>query len=287
VPFSPGSATDILARAVSVRLTEIWNQQVLIDNRPGAGGIVAGEMLLKAVPDAHTQLMVSSGHAVNPSLYPKLPYDTVRDFAGVAGVAVIPNVMVGSPSLGLKSARDLLDLAKKRPNGLLFASAGIGSATHLNGEQVRSLAKIQATHVPFKGTPEAIADTLGARVDFFMAPLVGAIAQIRGGRLQALAVSSSRRSPALPDVPPLVETLPGAVYETWFGLLAPRQTPRELLRRVNADVNRVLGLPEVRDQFLALGAETMPMTPDQFDKFIVAQVELLGAIVRESGAKPE
>ncbi|MBC7779588.1 MAG: tripartite tricarboxylate transporter substrate binding protein [Proteobacteria bacterium] len=287
VPFSAGSATDILARTAGARLTEIWGHQVLTDNRPGALGIVGTELMLKSNPDGHTLLMVSSGHAANATLAAKLPFDTIKDFSGIAPVAIVPNVMVVSPSLGVKNVRDLVELAKKRPNGLLFASAGIGSSTHLNGEVVRTALGIKAQHVPFKGVPEGLTDILGGRVDFFMVPLVASMNQIKAGKLLGLAVGTNKRSTVLPDLPTLVETFPGAGFDGWFGLLASSKTPRPLVDRLNRDVNKVLALPEVRDLFLTQGAETMSMSAEQFDKFLAAEVVRLGKVVKESGAKAE
>lgn len=287
VPFSAGSATDILARALAARLTEAWGQQVLSDNRPGALGIIGTDLMLKANPDGHTILMVSSGHAANATLAAKLPFDTVKDFSGIAPVAIVPNVLVVSPSSGIKTVRDLVELAKKRPNGLLYASAGIGSSTHLNGEVVRSALGIQAQHVPFKGVPEGLTDVIGGRVDFFMVPLVASLSQLKAGKLLGLAVGTNKRSSVLPDLPTLVETYPNAGFDGWFGLLASSKSPRALVGRLNRDVNKVLSMPEVRELFLTQGAETMSMTPEQFDKFLVAEVARLGKVVRESGAKAE
>ncbi len=287
VPFSAGSATDILARAVASRLTEMWGQQVITDNRPGALGIVGTELVLKSNPDGHTLLMVSSGHAANATLAAKLPFDTIKDFSGVAPVAIVPNVLVVSPALGVKNVRDLIELAKKRPNGLLYASAGIGSSTHLNGEVVRAALGLNAQHVPFKGVPEGLTDVIGGRVDFFMVPLVASLSQIKAGKLLGLAVGTNKRSSVLPDLPALVETFPGAGFDGWFGLLASSKTPRELITRLNRDVNKVLGMPEVREQFLTQGAETMSMTGEQFDRFLVNEVARLGKVVKESGAKAE
>jgi tripartite-type tricarboxylate transporter receptor subunit TctC len=287
VPFSAGSATDILARAVAARLTEMWGQQVLTDNRPGALGIVGTELMLKSNPDGHTLLMVSSGHAANATLAAKLPFDTVKDFSGVAPVAIVPNVLVVSPALGVKNVRELIELSKKRPNGLLYASAGIGSSTHLNGEVVRAALGLNAQHVPFKGVPEGLTDVIGGRVDFFMVPLVASLSQIKAGKLVGLAVGTNKRSSVLPDLPTLVETFPAAGFDGWFGLIASSKTPRELINRLNRDINKVLSMPEVRDQFLTQGAETMSMTGEQFDKFLASEVGRLGKVVKESGAKAE
>jgi tripartite-type tricarboxylate transporter receptor subunit TctC len=288
VPFSAGSATDILARASAARLTEMWGHQVITDNRPGALGIIGTELMLKANADGHTLLMVSSGHAANATLAAaKLPFDTIKDFSGIAPVAIVPNVLVVSPSLGVKSVRDLVELAKKRPNGLLYASAGIGSSTHLNAEVMRTALGIKAQHVPFKGVPEGLTDVIGGRVDFFMVPLVASLSQLKAGKLLGLAVGTNKRSTLLPELPTLVETYPGAGFDGWFGLIASSKNPRPLVERLNRDVNKVLSMPEVRDLFLTQGAETMSMSAAEFDKFLVAEVARLGKVVRESGAKAE
>lgn len=287
VPFSAGSATDILARTISARLTDLWGQQVLVDNRPGALGIVGTELMLKGLPDGHTLLMVSSGHSANATLAAKLPFDTIKDFSGVAPVAIVPNVLVVPPGLGVKSVKELIELSKKRPAGLLFASAGIGSSTHLNAEVVRTALGINASHVPFKGIPEALTDVIGGRVDFLMVPIVAGLAQIKAGKVVALAVGTNKRSAVLPDLPALVETYPGSGFDGWFGLLTSSKTSRDVVARLNRDINKVLGMPEVREHFLTQGAEVMSMTPEAFDKFLVSEVARLGKVVKESGAKAE
>ena len=287
VGFGAGGGTDIAARAIAQKLTESFNSNFIVDNRPGAAGNLAGDIGARAPADGHTMLMVSSGHAANATLAAKLPFDTVKDFSGIAPVAIVPNVLVVSPSSGVKSVRDLVELAKKRPNGLLYASAGIGSSTHLNGEVVRAALGIQAQHVPFKGVPEGLTDVIGGRVDFFMVPLVASLSQLKAGKLLGLAVGTNKRSSVLPDLPTLVETYPNAGFDGWFGLLASSKSPRALVGRLNRDVNKVLSMPEVRELFLTQGAETMSMTPEQFDKFLAVEVARLGKVVRESGAKAE
>ena len=232
VPFSAGSATDILARAISVRLTDMWGQQVLVDNRPGAGGTLGANLVVRANPDGYTLLSVSTAHAVAAAIYPKLPYDTTRDLAGITLSAVSKYVLVVSPALGIRSLKDLLALARAKPGTLNFSSAGVGSGTHFAAEILKSMAKIDVVHVPFKGIPEALTDVIGGRVDFLMVPIVAGLAQIKAGKVQALAVGTNKRSAVLPDLPALVETYPGSGFDGWFGLLTSSKTPRDVVARL-------------------------------------------------------
>ena len=288
VGFAPGGGTDIVARTLAPKLSELLGQQVIVENRAGAAGTIAADAVAKAAPDGY---MLLAGHAnsnaIAPYVLAKVPYDAITDFTPITYIGYVPNVLVVSPSSGVKSVRDLVELSKKRPNGLLYASAGIGSSTHLNGEVVRAALGLQAQHVPFKGVPEGLTDVIGGRVDFFMVPLVASLSQLKAGKLLGLAVGTNKRSSVLPDLPTLVETYPNAGFDGWFGLLASSKSPRALVGRLNRDVNKVLSMPEVRELFLTQGAETMSMTPEQFDKFLAAEVVRLGKVVRESGAKAE
>ena len=248
VAFTAGSETDFLARVVGQKMAENWSQQVVVDNRPGAGGTIAGAIVAGAASDGYTIFMNAMAHAVTPALYAKLPYDTLRDFAGISQVAGVPNVLVVSPSLGVKSAKELITLAKQKP--LTFGSAGVGSGMHINGEQFRFAADIRVTHVPYKGGPEALTDTLGGRIHYLFSPLGLALPMIRDNRLVALAVSTSSRAPALPDVPTVAEAaLPGFEFDTWYGLFAPAKTPRPVLAQLSKEVARVLALADVRERF--------------------------------------
>lgn len=288
VPFSAGSQTDILARMIGQKMFEHWGQQVVVDNRPGAGGRLASEMVLNANADGYNLLMQSASHAINATLYRKLPYDTVKDFAGVTQVASVPNVLVVAPSQNIKSVKDLIALAKAKPGQINFGSAGIGSGTHINGEQFKLAAGIDVTHIPYKGTPEALTDTATGRIHYFFSPLVPALPFIRDKRLIPLAVSTAKRSPVLPDVPTVAEAgLPGFEFDLWYGLLAPRKTPKAVVNQLSQEVARILELPDVKERMLRDGAVPKASTPEQFDAFIRAEVEKLGKVVKASGAKAD
>ena len=286
VPFTAGSATDILARTVGQKLGEIWGQTVIIDNRPGAGGTIGAGAVAKSPADGYTLMVHSAAQAVNPFIYPGLPYDTLKDFAQVAPLAGQPNVLVVAPSLGYKSVADLIADAKKRPGALNFGSAGMGSGTHINGEKFKLAAGIDAMHIPYKGTPEALTDTMGGRVTYFFSPISAALPLVRDGKLLALGVSSAKRSAVLPNVPTIAESgLPGFDYNLWVGMFAPAGTPSEVVAKINRDVNRVLREPEVKERMAALGAEGMSMTPAEFDKFVRAEMDEAAKVVKAAAIK--
>ncbi len=288
VPFSAGSVTDFFARMLGQKMTEHWGQQVVIDNRPSAGGIIASETLLAAPPDGYTLMLVSIGHAVNASLYSKLPYDTVRDFAGITLVADTPTVLVVTPSLGLKSVKDLVDLAKSKPGQLNYASAGIGSGAHINAEQFKLAAGINVVHVPFKGTPESLTNVIGGSVSFFFSPITGAVALVKGGKIGALAVSTKERSPVLPDLPSAAEVgVPGFEFNLWTGLVGPGKLPKDIKDKLNKQAVSILAAPDVKERMLTQGATPHPMSPAQFDAFIKSEVERLAKVVKASGAKAD
>jgi len=288
VPFSAGSQTDIFARMIGQKMYEHWNEQVVVDNRPSAGGTVASQMMLGSNPDGYTLMLVSAGHAVNATLYTKLPYDTVKDFAGVSQVASVPDVLVVAPSLGVRSVKELIALAKAKPGQLNFGSAGIGSGTHINGEQFNLEAGIKLVHVPYKGTPEALTDTMAGRVQCFFSPIVPALPFVKDGRLLALAVSTAKRSPVLPDVPTVAEAaIPRFEFDLWFGILAPRKTPRPVVDLLSREVARILALPDIKERMQNYGAVAKASTPEQFDAFIKSEVAKLGKVVKASGAKAD
>jgi tripartite-type tricarboxylate transporter receptor subunit TctC len=288
VPFSAGSATDFFARMLGQKLTESWGQTIVVDNRPSAGGVVASEMLLAAAPDGYTLMLVSVGHAVNASLYSKLPYDTVRDFAGITLVADVPTALVVTPALGLKTVKDLVDLAKAKPGQINYASAGIGSGAHINAEQFKLATGINIVHVPFKGTPEALTNVMGGSVQFFFSPITGAVTLVKGGKITALAVSTKNRSPVLPDLPSASEVgIPGFEFNLWTGLLGPAKLPKDIRDKLNHEVVRILGMPDVKERMLTQGATPHPMTPQEFDAFIKGEVERLAKVVRASGARAD
>jgi tripartite-type tricarboxylate transporter receptor subunit TctC len=286
VPFSAGSATDIVARAIGDKLAASLGQSVIVDNRPGAGGTIGAAVVAAAAPDGYTLLVNSSGHTVNPHIYANLPYDTLRDFAGVSTLANLPNVLIVAPGRGISSVAQLIALAKAKPGQLNYASAGSGSATHMNAEKFRVAAGIDAVHIPFKGTPEGITEVIAGRVDYFFAPLVAALPLIKDGKVLALAVGSAKRSSALPDVPTTLEAgVPGSDYNFWIGMLAPAKTPREVILRLNQDVQKALQSPEVRERLLSLGAEPMAMAPAQFDAYIRDEYAANARIVKAAGIK--
>jgi len=288
VGFSPGSTTDILARTVGQKMFEAWRQPVLVDNRPGAGGVGASSALATAAPDGYTLLVVSAGHAASAAIYPKLPYDTLKDFAGVSRIANVPSILVVSPALGVKSVKDLVALAKAKPGQLNFSSPGVGSANHLAAELFKILAGVQAVHVPYKGIPEAMTAVVTGAVQFNFSPVVNILPLSRDGRLVALAASTGKRSAVLPEVPSVAEAgVPGYVFDPWFGLLAPARTPQPLLARLSAEVARIVGLPDVKERLLALGADPAPTSPEGFDAYIRGELAKFQKIVQEAGIKPE
>jgi tripartite-type tricarboxylate transporter receptor subunit TctC len=288
VPFGAGSATDALARTIGPKLTEMWGQQVIVENRPGAGSVVGTAVAAKAPPDGHTLLVVSASHAINATLYSKLPFDPVKDFSGITPLALIPNILIVHPSLPAKSVKELVALAKAKPGTFNYTSAGIGSNSHLNGEIFRSTAGLTIVHVPFKGFAEAITEIMSGRLEMTFAPALLASPHIKGGRVRPLAVSSSKRSSAFPQLPTMVEAgVPGCVFDGWFGLLTLSGTPRPIVDKLNAAVLKVLSLPDVAAQLRNQGADPMPMTPEEYDKYIRSEVVKLGQVVKASGAKAE
>jgi tripartite-type tricarboxylate transporter receptor subunit TctC len=288
VGFSPGSTTDILARTVGQKMSEAWRQPVLVDNRPGAGGVGAANAVATAAPDGYTLLVVSAGHAATAAMFTKLPYDTLKDFAGVSRIANVPSILVVSPALGVKSVRDLVALAKAKPGQLNFSSPGVGSANHLAAELFKILAGVQAVHVPYKGIPEAMTGVVSGAVQFNFSPVVNILPLSRDGKLVALAASTGKRSAVLPDVPTVAEAgVSGYVFDPWFGLLAPAKTPKPLLAKLSSEVARIVGLPDVKERLLSLGADPAPTSPEGFDAYIRGEVAKFQKIVQEAGIKPE
>lgn len=279
VGFTPGGGPDITARHVAQKLTEVWGQQVLVENRPGAGGTVAAGQVARAAPDGYTLLSVSSAHAVGAAIYPKLPYE-MKDLVGVTQTGTSKYVLV---SAQFKNLQELLAAAKARPGHINFSSAGVGSGTHFAAEILKSRAAIDVVHVPFKGIPEALTDTMTGRVHFFMAPIANALAAVKDGRLTALGVSSLERDALLPEVPTVSEAgVAGYQSVLWFGLLAPHGVPRPLLAKLNADIVRVLSHPETRARWAPIGIEPTPTSPEQFDRTIREDAALFTKIARDA-----
>ena len=288
VGFSAGSTTDILARTVGQKMNEAWGQPVLVDSRPSAGGVVASSAVAAAAADGYTLLVVSAGHAASAAMFTKLPYDTLNDFAGVSRIANVPSLLVVSPALGVRSVNELVALARSRPGQLNFSSPGVGSANHLAGELFKTLAGIEAAHVPYKGIPEAMTAVVSGNVQFNFSPVVNVLPLSRDGKLLALAASTAKRSSLLSEVPTVSEAgVPGYVFDPWFGILAPAKTPKPLLSRLSGEIARILELPDVKDRLRALGADPAPTTPEGFDAHVRAEIAKFQKIVRDAGIKPE
>ncbi len=288
VGFTPGGGPDITARYIAQKLTEEFKQQVIVDNRPGAGGTIAANLAATANPDGYTLLSVSSAHAVAPTIYAKLPYDVLRDLAGISLSAVSKYVLVVAPSSGFKSTKDLLAAARAKPGQLNFSSAGTGSGTHFAAEQLKSMAKIDVVHIPFKGIPEAVTEAMTGRVQFFMAPIANAVSLIREGRLTGLGVSSLRRDELLPNVPTIAESgVPGYDSVLWFGLLTAGKTPRPLINTLNREVTRLLGDAELRKRWAPIGLDPRPTTPAAFDKLIAEDIVLYARLAKAGNIKAQ
>ena len=288
VGYPPGGATDIIARTIAQKLTDGLGQQVLVDNRPGAGGIIGSEIVAKATPDGHTIVLVTTSHGVNPSLYGKLPYDTLTSFAPVIHVASLQLVLVVNPSLPAKSVKDLIALAKAKPGQLNFASSGSGQSLHLAGELLKTMAGIDIVHIPYKGSAPARTDLLGGQVQMMFESMIGVLPFVQSGKLRALAVSGAKRSPAAPNIPTMAEAgVPGYQASGWVGVLAPAATPKPIIIRLNSEIDKVLKLPEVADRLSNSGAEPAGGTPEQFAAFIRAEIAKWTRVVKLSGARVE
>ena len=288
ITFPAGSATDIVGRVVAQKLFELWGQPVLPENRAGAGGSIGTAVVAKSAPDGYTLLINSSAHAVNPAFYAKLPYDTLKDLVDIAPLAGQPNVLVVPPNSPIKSVADLIAAAKAKPGAINFASAGVGSGTHLNLEKFKLATGVSVTHIPYKGTPEVLGDLLSGRVDYYFAPISAAISAMRSGKLRPLAVSTAKRSTQLPDVPTVAESgAPGFEFTLWFGLWAPAGTPANVVEKINRDVNRAIADPGVSAQLAKLGNDTMSMTPAEFGKFVRREIGDYAKVIKAAGIKPQ
>jgi len=285
---SPGSAVDIVARIVAQKLGEQLGQQVVVDNRAGAGGNLGAELAAKAAPDGYTLFMGTPAHAINTGLYRKLNYDLIRDFSPVTQVTSGQYVVVVHPSLPAKSIRELIALARGKPGQLNYASAGSGNATHLAGELFASATRIKLVHVPYKGSGPAVTDLVGGQVQLMFANLVAALPQVKTGRIRALAVTGQTRAAAAPELPTVIEAgVPGYVVTSWFGVLVPAATPRELIMKLNAELARTMSAPDVRDRLAADGAEPTTGTPEQFGAFGRAEITRWTKVVKDAGIVAE
>lgn len=288
VPFSPGGVADITPRVIGPKLVEAWRHQVVVDNRPGAGGTIGTEIVAKANPDGYTLLSASANHSATPAVRAQLPFDTLKDFAGITLTSSGAYVLVVAPSFSAKSIKELIALARAKPGQLNFSSAGTGSGTHFAAELFKVLANIDAVHVPYKGIPEALTDTMAGRVQFFMPSLSSVTAFIKDERLLALAVSSQKRVSGFSNIPTIAESgVPGYEWNAWTALLAPAKTPRSIVNQLHREVSRILNLPDVQQRMAAIGAEVTPISPAQLDKMIAAEVALTTQLARKAGIKAE
>jgi len=284
-PFPPGGGNDIFARAIAPKLGEYLGQQVLVDNRPGANTIIGTDLVAKSAADGYTLLIASGGHAINSSLYPKLPYDTVRDFAPITLVGAGPLMLAVHPSLPARSVRELTALAKSKPAELTYASAGSGSVGHLAIVLIDMMAGIQMTHIPYKGVAPALADVIGGQVRMVMGTPLALMPQVNAGKLRALATTGAKRSQGSPDIPAIAEDLPGYEAILWYGVLAPAATPRNVIARVNSDIAKVLSLADVRERFASQGVDAYGSTPEEFAKLIAGDVEKWAKVIKASGVQ--
>ncbi len=281
VPISAGSTTDVVARLVGEGLRAATGQPFVVENRPGAGGTIGTATVAKSAADGYTLLVASSAHTSNAALFASLPYDTLADFRGVTMLATLPNMLVSAPSRNFKSVADLVAQAKARPGALTYGSGGVGSAAHMNAEKFRAMASFEAVHVPYRGTPEVMADVVAGRVDFAFIPVVTALGAIREGKLAALACGTAKRSGLLPDVPTTVEAgVPGSAYNVWIGLFAPAGTPAPVLARLNEEVVKTLRAAETVQKLGSLGADVAPMTAAAFDAHVATELADIKELVR-------
>jgi tripartite-type tricarboxylate transporter receptor subunit TctC len=284
VPFAAGSTTDIIARAIADKMSQSLGQQLVVDNRGGASGTIGQAFVAQAAPDGYTIMVHSSSHTVSPHTFAKLPFDTLGDFAAVTPISSTPNVLVISPAKNIKSLQELLASARANPGKMNFASAGQGSATHLNAEKFKLAAKIEAQNIPFKGSAEAVTEVMAGRVDYYFSPIAPVIGQIRNGQLVPLAVGSPRRAAALPNVPTTAEAgVPGSEFNFWIGMFAPAKTPAAIVNRLQDEVAKALATPEVKERFAALGADAWTLEPAQFEAYLRDEIKSNAALVKAAG----
>ena len=288
ISFPPGSSTDIVGRIVMQKVSEYWGQPVVPENRSGAGGSIGSAVVARAAPDGYALLINSSAHAVNPAIFAELPYDTTRDFLEIAPLTQQPNVLVVNASSPHRSLMDLVNAAKAKPEAINFGHAGIGSGTHLNTERLIAATGMKVTQVPFKGTPEVVAAIFSNSVDCYWGPISAVMANVKGGRLRALAVSTAKRNPTLPEIPTTGEAgVKGADSPLWFGIWAPAGTPGDIVQKVSADVRKALADPGVREKLQNLGNDTMDMAPAEFTKFVRDEIDTYQRVITAAGIKPQ
>ena len=284
VPFAPGGPNDILARVIGQKLTEAWGQQTLVENRAGGGTVIGTEVVARAAPDGYTLLMVSTSHTSNPALR-KLPYDPIRDLEPVILVASGPNVVLGHPSLPARSVKELIAIARARPGQVTYGSGGAGTSTHLAGAMVGLMGDVKMVHVPYKGGAPATIGLLSGETTWMVGTILPSMPHIRSGRARALAVTSANRSPALPEVPPVADTLPGFEASSWYGISAPGGTPKDVLFKLNQEIGRIINAADVREQLAREGAEVIGGTPERYSAFYRAEIEKWAKVIRAAGIK--
>jgi tripartite-type tricarboxylate transporter receptor subunit TctC len=288
VPFAPGGPGDIQARLIGAKLTEAWGQQVVVENRGGANGIIAFELGAKAEPDGHTLNLMSAGFTINATLYPKLPYDSLRDFAPVTQLSSGPLIVVVHPSLPARSVKELVALARARPGQIVYASAGTGAPSHLAVELFQAMTKVSLVHIPYKGIAPGMTDLLAGHVQVSFPTILAALAHAKSGRLRALAVTGAKRSTAAPDLPTVAETgVTGYEASNWFGIVVPARTPNTVIAKLNQEIARILTLPDVRERLLPQGQEPVSKTPEDFAAYIRSEMAKWAKVVKASGARPD
>ena len=287
VPFSPGGTSDTLARILGQKMTESWGQQIVVDTRPGASGIIGTELAARAAPDGYTLLHGNlSQFATNPFLYSKIPYDTFRDFAPLTQVGTAPQLLVVHPGLAAKSVADLIQLAKAKPGALNFGSGGAGTLAYLGGEMFKAGAGVNIVHVPYKGTVLALNDLLAGQVQMLFSDMPIALPHAKSGKLRAIAVTGAKRTPLYPELRTVAESgVPGYALDNWWGILAPRNTPRDIAAKLSNEIARIHTLSDVKERYAALGVEALSTTPEQFGAYIKSEAAKFGKVIRESGAK--
>ena len=287
-PFPPGGGNDALCRIVAQKLVEGLKQQVIVENRAGANGIVGTEVAARSAPDGYTIVLIPSGHAVNATLYRKLPFDSIRDFAPITLAGSSPLVLAVHPSLPVKSVKELVALARARPGQLTYVSAGVGASGHLGGALFETLTGTKMVHIPYKGMAVAITDLMSGQVSLTFGTSLSVIPHARSGRLRALATTGARRSPALPDLPTVAEAgVPGYEASLWYGFVGPARLPPEVVRRLNSAIVAVLGLPDVRDRLASQGVDPQPTTPEEFAQLLASDVERWAKVIQRAGIQPE
>jgi tripartite-type tricarboxylate transporter receptor subunit TctC len=288
VPFAPGGGTDLTARAIAMKLTEAWGQTVVPDNRAGANGTIAVDIATKSPPDGYTLTMISSSHSVNASLYKNLPYDLTRDLSPITQATSQPYALVVHPAVPAKSIKELVALAKAKPDGLTYGSSGLGGLSHLSGALFCSLAGIKLIHVPYKGGNPALNDVVGGQIQMLFSTLLQSDTQRKAGRVRALAVTTKKRSPGAPDLPTMQEAgVAGYEVAGWYGVLAPAKTPRAVIDKLNAEIVRILHSPDVQGRLAADGSEAVGNTPEQFGAHIKSEVAKWGKVIKEAGIRAE